>query len=132
FRRQDAVGSPGHRAARHGFAAERNQQELELRLGRTPARPSGGRALRGLIRSFAQARRLKIDEEPHCIQGSGHVAPRFWAKPQQFVQVTSGVMMLVGGSQPALSRCADAGALAISLSAWGTTGLCTGAFTAPI
>src|SRR5215831_20578675 len=77
---------------------------------------------------FRPSASLKIDEEPHCIQGSGHGAPRFWAKPQQFVQVTSGVIMLVGGSQPALSRCTGAGDVAILLSVGVTIGSRAGAF----
>ena len=48
FRRQDAVGASRHRRHRARFAADRHQQELERRLGRAAARPTGGRSLRGL------------------------------------------------------------------------------------
>ena len=46
LRRQDAVGASRHRRHRARLAAERHQQELELRLGRAAARP----ACRGLLR----------------------------------------------------------------------------------
>src|SRR5258708_39863373 len=72
------------------------------------------------------------DERPHRIQASGHAVPRLCVNPQQFVQVTSGVMVLVGGSQPALSRCAGAGAVTTLLSIGPTIGSGAGAFAATI
>src|SRR6266403_680840 len=73
-----------------------------------------------------------LGHKPHRIQESGHAAPRLCVKPQQFVQVTSGVIMLVGGSQPALSCCAGAGAVTVLLSIGVTIGSGTGAFAATI
>jgi leucyl aminopeptidase len=45
LRRQDALGPSRHCRHCARLAAERDQQELELGLGRAPAQPSGGRAL---------------------------------------------------------------------------------------
>ena len=41
LRRQDPLGAPRHRRYRARLAADRNQSELELRLGRAAARPAG-------------------------------------------------------------------------------------------
>ena len=46
LRRQDPVGASRHRRDRHELAAERDQQELGIGLGRPPARPAGGGELR--------------------------------------------------------------------------------------
>ncbi len=51
LRWQDRMGASRHRRHRARIAPERNQQELELGLGRAPARSSGGGALRGLTPS---------------------------------------------------------------------------------
>ena len=48
LRRQDAMGASRHRRYRARFAADRHQQELELRLGCAPARPFGRGSLRAL------------------------------------------------------------------------------------
>ena len=48
LRRQDALGPSRHRRHRAQLAAERHQQELERRLGRTPARTARRRLLRAL------------------------------------------------------------------------------------